>query len=314
MKQKTKQTLKTILLSVLGVGAIVGVASGINTLVEKNDTELKTIHPTFSIGGLNEADGKYEKSDSTLYTKDAFECQGLEIKLDFDNYIKYQVFFYEEDGDFMEATSVFEGNAEINVPTFASHARIELTPNWAEMGEDYVNEKDQIVKWYEAPKYASQIEVKVNKEQNGPYTILSRNNLFEYQGIGDMSGTTFTPNEESNYAVSKQIDVTAYDYVLIEVPTELMGGTFFAYGLGGSNGTLGYEKTDDTYHEVGDISRLIFKIDDSTSVYLRASKDNAELLKQAKIYGITPFHLRIQSHLFHPFRPFFDTGFCTYQA
>ena len=286
MKRKTKQVLKTIVLSALGIGAVIGVASGINALVEKSDEDLKTIHPVFEVGGLNEVDGKYEKSDSTLYTKNAFECRGLEIKLDFDNTIKYQVFFYEEDGDFIEATSVYDGNAEIDVPTFASHARIELTPNWSEMGEDYETEKEQIVKWYETTKYASQIEVKVNKEQNGPYTILSKNNLFEYQGIGDMSGTTFTPNEESNYAVSKQIDVTAYDYVLVEVPTELMAGTFFAYGLGGSNGTLGYERTDDNYHEVGDVARLIFKIDDSTTVYLRASKDNAELLKQAKIYGI----------------------------
>ena len=165
MKYKTKQTLKTILLSALGIGAIVGVTSGINTLVEKKDEELKVIHPVFEIGGLNEADGKYEKSDKTLYTKNAFECQGLEIKLDFDNTIKYQVFFYESDGDYLGSTEVFDGNEDIDVPLFASHARIELTPNWAEMGEDYDTEKEQIVKWYETIKYGSQLEVKVNKEQ-----------------------------------------------------------------------------------------------------------------------------------------------------
>ena len=84
MKRKTKQTLKTILLGALGIGAIVGVASGVNALVDKDGTELKTIHPTFEIGGLN-ADGEHEESDKTIYTKTAFECQGLEIKLDFEN-------------------------------------------------------------------------------------------------------------------------------------------------------------------------------------------------------------------------------------
>ena len=166
MKHKTKQTLKTILLGALGIGAIVGVASGVNTLVEKNDTELKTIYPTFEVGGLRTEDGKYEKSDKTLYTKNAFECQGLQIKLAFDNYIDYQVFFYEDDGDFISASSVISGNETIDIPLTATHARLELTPNWSEMGEDYAKEKDQIVKWYETTKYSSQIEVKVNKEQS----------------------------------------------------------------------------------------------------------------------------------------------------
>ena len=57
MKRKTKQTLKTLALSVLGIGAIVGACAGINALVEKQETELKTIHPTFEIGGLRETDG-----------------------------------------------------------------------------------------------------------------------------------------------------------------------------------------------------------------------------------------------------------------
>ena len=165
MKRSTKRTLKTIGLGLLGLLVLGGAIFGISSLVEKQDEELKVIHPVFEVGGLNEVDGKYEKSDKTLYTKNAFECQGLEIKLDFDNTIKYQVFFYESDGDYLGSTEVFDGNEDIDVPLFASHARIELTPNWAEMGEDYDTEKEQIVKWYETTKYGSQLEVKVNKEQ-----------------------------------------------------------------------------------------------------------------------------------------------------
>ena len=164
MKRKRKRTLKTILLSVLGVGAIVGVASGINTLVEKQDEDLKTIHPLFEVGCLN-SEGKYEETEKAIYTKTAFECQGLEVKLDFDNTIDYQVFFYESDGDFISATNVLTDDSELDVPILATHARLVVTPNWLEMGEEYEDSDDRVIKWYETAKYSSQLELKVNKKQ-----------------------------------------------------------------------------------------------------------------------------------------------------
>ena len=164
MKRKTKNTLKTIAMAVLGVGAIVGSASLINNMVGA-DEDLKTIHPIFEVGGLDETTGKYVEDDGTIYTKEAFKCQGLEIKLDFDNMVDYQVFFYEEDGDFISATNVLSGNAVLDVPLTSTHARIEATPQWSEMGEDYEDEDKQVIKWYNVTKYSSQMEVKVNKEQ-----------------------------------------------------------------------------------------------------------------------------------------------------
>ena len=217
MKRKTKQTLKTILLSALGIGAIVGVASGINTLVEKKDEDLKVIHPVFEIGGLNEADGKYEKSDKTLYTKTAFECQGLEIKLDFDNTIKYQVFFYESDGDYLSSTEVFDGNKDIDVPLLATHARLELTPKWDEMGENYDTEKEQVVKWYETIKYSSQLEIKVNKEQEWelPNLMTNAEQKVGYAYIYDESTSQFneTVNAVTHYAKIKVTGFNAVDVI-----------------------------------------------------------------------------------------------------
>ena len=67
MKRKTKQTLKTILLSALGIGAIVGVASGINALVEKSDEELKVIHPVFEIAEISNSIVE-ETSTCSLFT------------------------------------------------------------------------------------------------------------------------------------------------------------------------------------------------------------------------------------------------------
>lgn len=209
MKRKTKQTLKTILLGALGIGAIVGVASGVNSLVGKDDTDLKTIHPTFEVGGLRTEDGKYEKSDKTLYTKNAFECQGLQIKLAFDNYIDYQVFFYENDGDFLSASEVISGNEEIEVPLLATHARLELTPNWAEMGEDYDTEKEQIVKWYEVTKYSSQIKIKVNKEQDVSTPDLMSSAVTKVGACLTYDSSTQTFNETSfSTGMYSKIDLT----------------------------------------------------------------------------------------------------------
>ena len=181
MKRKTKQTLKTIALAVVGVGALIGGASAINSLVNKADEDLKVIHPTFEVGGLTD-EGKYEDVDDSIYTKEAFECQGLEIKLDFDNTIDYQVFFYESDGDFVSATETLSGNKDLEVPFGSTHARIEITPNWTEMGEDYDTEKEQVIKWYDVAKYSSQMEIKVNKVQEEivlPYEGENRMVYFE---------------------------------------------------------------------------------------------------------------------------------------
>ena len=57
------------------------------------------------------------------------------------------------------------GNQDLEVPIKASHARIEITPQWDEMGEDYKKDEDQVIKWYQVSKYASQMEIKVDKVQ-----------------------------------------------------------------------------------------------------------------------------------------------------
>ena len=217
MKYKTKKTLKTLALSVLGIGAIVGVASGVNALSDKADTELKTIYPTFEVGGLRDADGKYEESTATIYTKDAFECQGLEIALDFDNTIDYQVFYYESDGDFISASNVISGNEKVFVPLTATHARIEITPNWNEMGVDYANEKNQEIKWYEVLKYSTQLDIKVNKEQNIEFEDIDFSFDSELKGKYYSTSSLNDMQSESSLHSTNIIDVTEYNTIVILV-------------------------------------------------------------------------------------------------
>ena len=156
----TKNTFKKIgavlLAGALGIGAIFGIAK----LGEVLDTETKTIYPTYSVGGLKTTDGKYTETTDSIYTKEAFECQGLKITPDFDSNVSYEVFFYDSNEQFISSSGKQTDFYE-NVPSFTKYARIQITPL-----------EDDKVSWYETSKYANQLKVEVNKEQkfNDPLT------------------------------------------------------------------------------------------------------------------------------------------------
>ena len=146
--------LSLALALIVGIGSIAGVTA----LVKHLRDEKKTISPVFWVGGLTEA-GIYEETDDMIYTKNAFEAKGLEVKLDFDSNVKYQVFFYDELDKFVSCTEVYTESAKISVPLECS-ARMEITPIW---GPDAPLEKE--IKWYQVGKYASQVEIRVDKNQ-----------------------------------------------------------------------------------------------------------------------------------------------------
>lgn len=160
MKYKTKQTLKQIvsilLLCAVGFGAVVGISA----ISKKLNSDDKTIHPTFSVGSITSA-GKGDSSDkSSIYTKDAFECKGLKVELDFDATVRYQAFFYDELGNYISnsATEKYDESEDLSavIPTDAVYARLVVTPDDDEDGE---------IKWYEVSKYSSQLTIKVLRDQ-----------------------------------------------------------------------------------------------------------------------------------------------------
>lgn len=134
----------------LGLGAIMGVGA----LLNKEEETTKVIKPAYEIGALAE-DGTYIESKGSIYTKEAFECQGLDIDLDFRSNVSYRVFFYGEDNNFLSATEKLTKNYDENVTPLSSYyARIEITPN-----------DDDKISWYEKSGYANQLTISVDKEQ-----------------------------------------------------------------------------------------------------------------------------------------------------
>lgn len=218
-KFRRKGTFKKILAGalavVLGVGAIAGVSSLVGN--KADDDGKVAVNPKWSIGGLDE-NGKYEESDATLYTKDAFECQGLTIKPNFDSNVKYQIFFYDEMGEFIESTSVLENAYNSDIPNGSTHARLEVTPVW---GDD-VEEDDQIIKWYNKHKWENNLEIKVDEKQlsfvdqleqgDDVYTLLG-------QGMFDVETDEFSSNTTSPWYFSGVIDCSSVDEIIIKIET-----------------------------------------------------------------------------------------------
>lgn len=159
-KFRRKGTFKKILAGALAVVLGVGAIAGVSALAQKSDDDMKSISPKFSVGGLTSI-GTYEKSDATIYTKDAFECQGLIAKLEFDSSINYELFFYDVAGNFLESTGKLDVGFSDELPYEASYARVEITPIWA----DDVKESDRVVKWYNVHEYSKQLNLEVLKEQ-----------------------------------------------------------------------------------------------------------------------------------------------------
>lgn len=172
MKYKTKNLLKKVITGVLAVGVVAGATAGVVSLARHAKEDLREINPTFKVGGLNEQ-GKYVEREDTLYTKEAFECRGLEISLSFENDINYQVFYYNETGDFVESTEVLDTNYTLDKCDLinCTYARVMIIPQWSnlEATEDKTIEEQKVINWRNKGSFVDQMTIKVLKDQDYEY-------------------------------------------------------------------------------------------------------------------------------------------------
>jgi len=154
-KLTSKETLNNALgwiLTIFVALAIVAIVfGGIKLLTADN----RTVISNWQRGTLDET-GNYAESKSSIYTKNAFVCDGLEITLDFDATVTYKVVFYDENGDMLsengvtsEQTGAFKAES---VPENAHYARVVVTPV-----------DDNSITQLEVAQYARQIKISVAK-------------------------------------------------------------------------------------------------------------------------------------------------------
>ena len=186
---KGKSIIKRVALALAGVAALTAVGFGVKAIVDYTKNDLKTISPSFEVGNLG-ADGKFVDDESTLYTKEAFACEGLQVKLDFDNQINYQVFYYDILDNYVSTLSVLAESSGLAVPINAAYARLVIIPT---------NDEDGKISWTEKISYPKQMSVKVSKNQDmSKFLILSGKPIQIVQNFKDSvfeSGYRFGKDE-----------------------------------------------------------------------------------------------------------------------
>ena len=160
-KIKWKNLLSTVLAVLLFAGAFIGIVN-----VSNRDTKSVSAL-SFKLGAVDET-GIFVKSETSIYTKDMFECQGLKIEPDFEATSTYQVFYYGEDKTFLGATDTLKASDGIyemgDEFAEAKYARIVITPE-TPVDEDGKLVKDFKIHSYQVAGYANDYTITVNKNQ-----------------------------------------------------------------------------------------------------------------------------------------------------
>lgn len=197
ISKRTKEIFSKTVMVILVIFTILGLVSLMNYFVSTfDDDDMTKINPSYEIGALTSY-GKYIESDGAIYTKEAFECKGLQITPEFDSTITYQIFFYDYLGNFIDSTDVLESAYRDSIPAGATHARIMITPKW----EDSVKEDDRKINIFQIMKYSKQLTVKVLKEQ-GEIVEMSEIAVFE----------NVTSDFDFSDSLSYQMNTGAYAY------------------------------------------------------------------------------------------------------
>ncbi len=207
INQNAKRIITQVLCIILACAVVAGGIFGVVKLVEHFNSETKTLNLKFTQGALD-SKGEYVETKGSLYTKEAFECQGLSISPAFDNNISYEVFFYDSTGEFLYSSGKQLKNytftsSERDIQSMrVSHARIVITPD-----------DDDEIKWNEKSGYVKQLKVEVKRAQEA-YTIVEIDYEVEtFQNlIIDFEGNQ---GSASKYYNTRAIDVSGYSKVCI---------------------------------------------------------------------------------------------------
>lgn len=149
MKKKTKTIFSTAFAVVLAGGLIA------NFVFDAKAKDTKTIGVTsYQIAAFNPTTSKVDKEDDGHILSDYFLCEGLTIKTSEDFNIEYKILWFNEDKEYVSASSVLMDDWSGDIPSTAEYARIEIDP---------VKDEDGTVSIFELPGYVAQLEVTVNK-------------------------------------------------------------------------------------------------------------------------------------------------------
>ena len=202
-KLNLKSILKVVAFAALAILLIGGISSCFS-----DDTDTVSIFK-FERGELD-SNGAHVESKRAIYTKNAFECQGLEIVPDFDAHASYDVYYYDADDNFLDSVTGLTKKYTYD-HSFATHARVVIYPD---VPEDE-SEENYEIPFYEVYTIANKLNITVSEKQNYKkslsFTIIEGEKLVS--GGSMNSDTEYVYSSNSNYKVIEGIEfLNEYNY------------------------------------------------------------------------------------------------------
>ena len=196
---------KRLLITILCLGLVAGAGFEIASVLipgKVDDFIMYTSLPItkFGIGGLD-SNGKFKETDSSIFTVDLFECQGINTELSLENNINYSLYFYDHDGQFLYRITNLSTNFSNTISPFAKYARVVIDPR-----------EDDTVSLFEVFKYAKQLKISVYREQS--FKNYS-NNLITSWTVSSLVNADGTVTTNSGWDVSSYINVSEYEMGLV---------------------------------------------------------------------------------------------------
>lgn len=213
MKKRTVKFVVGILVAVILFGVITTLF-----VVPATKTDKKVSDFSFTVGGIG-ADGKYEKRTDAVYTKKAINASNLKISPDYTYQGQYQVFYYDEEDNFLFKSEVLTDYYDSTKllykgDTLYLYARVMLLPTL---------EKGEKINFFTATKYSSAVTI-----ENSASTYTLSENLIgsfkynqelikdsDYDGVDNLRWF-----EYNIYNLGKNTDVSLgdYDYFVFITP------------------------------------------------------------------------------------------------
>ena len=208
IRKRSWKKILTVGVSLLLIVAAVGVPLALFGKDTKTIGAMK-----FSLGNLD-AQGKHVDSDTSIYTKEAFPCQGLRIVPDFEARGEFDVYYYDDNEKFLGVSAGLIDVFEEDYPV-ATRCRVVYRP----AKPDDVKTSEWSIGFFEVAKYAKQLTITVDKDQ--PEYVSSADLFVPMEGTGaftelDVSEIVADPGYSSSQLVT--VD-EKYDYYRIYVRT-----------------------------------------------------------------------------------------------
>lgn len=270
MNYKTKSSINKIISFILIVGILIGAVALINHFVSNrvDDDGLVEVSPKFEVGGLSTY-GKYVETKNSIYTKDAFECKGLNVLMEFDSTVSYEVFFYDKYGEFLISTGTKKVDFKDELLESVTHARVVITPIW----DEDLNEDDKEIKWYQISKYTKQLTFKVfEKQKTKTYDeTLNKTATAVIAKYGWKGTYDYENNEPYETTVSPwywygEVDASNYDELIIKLKSDDINKKV-TYLDNTMDSLLLYDITNHVYEPVARFECEVLEIEGNYSYY-----------------------------------------------